>query len=400
MMPRRVLLAWEFGAGLAHVMLLAGVGRHLRVLSEDLELIYALRDPDAGRNIGLPVEEVVAAPLMFPKPGFQTLKTIPSHSTFGGMIGEVVVGERQDSFRYFDEWSQLITSVKPDVIVADYAPVVTMLARGRVPTVACGIGYSLPPVNIPVFPPVTKSVRPPLVSEEELLQRFNVLLEKMGAKTLDRLTQVNEADAYGLCTVPDLDPYANVPGREWLGAMLPGGAPDMVDGHAGGLAYFHQKQQFEDSLIDGLIQSGVDIKAFMGEPLRRTRKRAQATGLHFSDEHFELQQAMPGRAIAIHSGSLGFSAAAAFAGVPQVMLPRHQEHYGNAHGVVARGAGVLLPPSKRTAAVLARTIREVAESETMRAAAQAFAVSLDPWRKADPARVIAERTLALLNINA
>jgi UDP-N-acetylglucosamine:LPS N-acetylglucosamine transferase len=78
------------------------------------------------------------------------------------------------------------------------------------------------------------------------------------------------------------------------------------------------------------------------------------------------------------------------------MMPKHQEHQTNAPGVVARNAGVSVPRSKRTSESIAAVIREVAENETMREAARAFAVSLDPWRKADPTRVIAERALALI----
>jgi hypothetical protein len=351
-MTRRVLLAWEFGGGMAHVI--------------------------------------------HPKPGSRPLEHLKYHTNFGAIIGEMVLGANQDGLRYFEDWNRLIESVKPDVIVADYAPVVTMLARGRVPAVACGIGYTLPPANLEVFPPFTNSKRPPVVAEQELLERFNAVLPRVGARTLDRLPQINEAEAYGLCTLPDFDPYAGVEGREWLGAVLPGGTPQLREGHSNGLAYFHQKQQLDDDLIDGLMRSGIEMDVFMGDPMRRTRKRVRDSGVKFSDEPFELPRAMPGRAVAIHSGSLGFCAAAAFAGVPQVMMPKHQEHQTNAPGVVARNAGVSVPRSKRTSESIAAVIREVAENETMREAARAFAVSLDPWRKADPTRVIAERALALI----
>lgn len=399
-MIRRVLLAWEFGGGMAHIMRLAGVARHLQALDGDIELVFGLRDREAGLGIGLPVEQVIEGPRIYPKPGCPPFEQLKDHTNFGSIIGDTVLGATQDGLRYFEDWNRLIQSVRPDVIVADYAPVVTMLARGRVPAIACGNGYSLPPVNIEVFPPFTKLKRPPVVAEQELLERFNAVLPRVGAKTLDRLPQINEAEAYGLCTLPDFDPYAGIEGRDWLGAVLPGGTPELRESHAGGLAYFHQKQQFDDDLIDGLIRSGIEMDVFMGESMRRTRKRVQGSGVKFSDEPFELPRAMPGRAIAIHSGSLGFCAAAAFAGVPQVMMPKHQEHQTNAPGVVARNAGVIVRSSKRTPDNLAAVIREVAESETMREAARAFAVSLDPWRKADPTRVIAERALALLNINA
>ncbi len=394
-MARRVLLAWEFGEGLAHVMLLAGVARELRALSENIELVFALRDIDPGLSVGIDAHLIVETPRRFIKPGFTPLTTLQPHRTFGGMIGEALVDESWESLRYFEEWDLLIAAARPDVIIADYAPSATMLAAKRVPAVACGIGYSLPPVDLPTFPPVTKAAGPFYASEEELLERFNVVLRHVGARVLERLPQINEADAYGLCTVPDLDPYADFPGRDWLGSIMPDGVPVMEDRHSGGLAYFHQKQQFDDAILDGLIRSGVEIDIYMGEPMRRTRKRTQGTSLRLSDEPFSLRRAMPGRAVAIHQGSLGFCSAAAFAGVPQVMLPRHQEHYSNSRSLVAKGVGIIVKPAQRTAAELARVIRETAESETMREAARVLAVSLEPWRNANPARVIAERALAL-----
>lgn len=396
-MSRRVLLAWEFGEGLAHVMLLSGVAQELRALDPDVDLVFALRDIDPGLSVGIDAHEIVETPRRFTKPGFTPLTTLQPHRTFGGMIGEALVDESWESLRYFEEWDRLIAAARPDVIIADYAPSATMLAARRIPSVACGIGYSLPPVDLPSFPPVTKAAGPFYASEEDLLERFNTVLRHVGARMLERLPQMNEADAYGLRTIPDLDPYAEYPGRDWLGAFLPGGVPDMQDERSRGLAYFHQKQQFNDEIVDGLIQSGVEIDIYMGEPLRRTRKRAQGTSLHLADEPFKLMQAMPGRAVTIHPGSLGFCSAAAFAGVPQVMLPKHQEHYANARGLVPKGVGVMLPPARRTAGELARVIRETAESETMREAARALALSLEPWRKANPARVIAERALALID---
>lgn len=396
-MTRRVLLAWEFGAGLAHVMLLRGVGRHLAAMSGDLELIYGLPNIEAGLSVGLPDDKLVLAPHVRPKPGCPPLAPLQAHRTFGGIMGEALLGERQDGLRYFTEWNSLIAQVRPDVIVADYAPVATMLARGRIPAIACGIGYTLPPADIDRFPVFAKTKRPPLASEEELLERFNGVLAQVGGRKLDRLPQMNEADAYGLCTLPDFDVYADIPGREWLGAILPGGPPEPAQTYSGGLVYFHQKQQFEDNLVDGLMGSGISIDAYMGEPLRRTAKRARGSGLRLSDEPFELVRAMPGRAVAVHSGSLGFAAAAAFAGVPQVMLPKHQEHSTNTRRLVARGAGIVVPTAKRTPERLAAVIREAAESSAMRQAARDFAAALDPWRKADPARVIAERTLALIS---
>ena len=85
-MARRVLLAWEFGEGLAHVMLLAGVARELRALSENIELVFALRDIDPGLSVGIDAHLIVETPRRFIKPGFTPLTTLQPHRTFGGMI--------------------------------------------------------------------------------------------------------------------------------------------------------------------------------------------------------------------------------------------------------------------------------------------------------------------------
>jgi hypothetical protein len=49
-------------------------------------------------------------------------------------------------------WDRLLAAVSPDLIIAEYAPFLLLAARDRLPAVAVGTGFELPPVHLAHFP--------------------------------------------------------------------------------------------------------------------------------------------------------------------------------------------------------------------------------------------------------
>src|SRR6185503_16712919 len=91
--------------------------------------------------------------------------------------------------------------------------------------------------------------------------------------------------------------------------------------------------------LDGLLGASTDTRVYFGSPLRRVLKKFAGSRVRAADAPFKFCDDMPGRAVAIHKGGLGFATAAIFAGVPQVISYSHEENWFTANAIVRAGAG-------------------------------------------------------------
>lgn len=391
-MTRRVLLGWEFGGGFGHVVQLRKIAERLSKTG-DFEFLFALQNPERGRLAGLPVNCIIAAPRpkrdpAYPKP--------QARATYGEFVTENLMNSERGLEARLREWENIILKFDPHLILADYAPSLTLYARGRWPLLAIGNGYTLPPPEMNVFPIIVKNKLQPYASEPDMISRINRDLARIGARTIERLPQLNEADAYGVLTVPFLDPYASERKQAYLGFEIPDGAPSLRRPASGGIAYFHEKTQLNDVVVAGLKAAEIEIAAYLGAPLRRLKRRLAGSRVSLSDHPFMLGSSMPGKGVAIHHGSLGFAASALFAGVPQVMLCEHGEHWFNADKIVAAGAGLAASYTKVTSDALAEAIEQVSASATMQERALQLATEHGKYKDLQPAQAIADMAVDLM----
>lgn len=389
-MKRRILLGWEFGAGNGHAVILREIARYFP--PESYELRFAMRSPATGIRVGLDPHGLIQAPDAPQLP--QNRKPMP-RSTYGEFVCEALMGPGSDLDRRFEGWNRILATFTPDAIVAEYAPALSLLARGRVPVVATGSGYSLPPADMPEYPSLTKKPLPRFASEAELVDRLNRHLRKAGARNIDKLPQLNAADAHGLMTLPLFDPYTEYRHGACLGVSHPGGSPEPGGRAAGLIAYFNESWQVEDSFIHGLRDAGITGEVFLGPPLRRTTKRLAGSGITLARDLFNLSRHLPGKALAIHGGTLGFAAAAAFAGLPQLILPQNQENVIMARALQQAGAAVILTRAKISSAAIAENIRAAASDMALRPAAAKLAKDIAPYRNRNPAKEVANIGLRL-----
>jgi hypothetical protein len=262
--------------------------------------------------------------------------------------------------------------------------------------VAVGNGYTLPPPEMAAFPPISKMNRPLYAGEPEIIDRLNADLAKIGARRIERLPQLNEADAYGLGTIPMFDPYRSQRQQPYLSVEMPGGSPAPLTNASGGIAYFHEDTQLHDNVLDGLLGANTDTLAYFGSPLRRVVKKFEGSRVHLSANSLKLRDDMPGKAVAVHKGGLGFSIAAVLAGVPQVLLHSHEENRLNAKVIVEAGAGVSARYKDVNASVLSEAMDRVAASSAMREQALLLAEQNSEFRNAVPAQMIAGLAMKLL----
>lgn len=384
-MTRRVLLGWEFGGGFAHIVILREIARYIGS-SQSCEFLFAFKTPQHGIAAGLPHLSVIAAP----EP--QRLgrgKKIQNRETYGEHVSERLMIEEGAFASRLAGWEKIIRGFDPHLIITDYAPGLNLFARGRWPLLAAGSGYTMPPSEMASFPPVAKLDRKLYASEPEIIDRLNKDLVKIGARPIERLPQLNEADAYGLATIPIFDPYRSYRQQPYLGVEIPGGSPIPLATASDGIAYFHEDTQLHDNVLDGLLGASTITMAYFGSPLRRIIKKFEGSRVHLSASPLKLRDDMSGKAVAVHKGGLGFATAAVLAGVPQVLLHSHEENWFNANAIVKAGAGISARYMDINASVLSEAIDRVTASSAMREHALLLAEQNVEFRNAVPAQVIA-----------
>lgn len=384
-------MGWEFGAGNGHAVWLREVARYFP--QQDHELQFALSNTGSATPSGLDLRFVVAAP---GRPTGQPARQSIPRATYGEFVCEALMGEGRDMAGRLAEWARIITTFKPDVIVAEYAPALSLWARGRLPVVVTGSGYTLPPPEMAEFPRLTDKRAETFAPEYELVERLNKHLVHAGARPLELLPQINAADAHGLITLPVFDPYADHRTDPCLGIAYSGGAPAPRDQAFGLLAYFAESWQLDDAFTGALGAAGVPGKAYLGPPLRRTARKLAISGIALSDELFDLVREMPGKAVAVHMGTLGFASAAVLAGVPQVIITQNQENALIAEALSRMGVAFCLPRRDFNPARFSEMIREASQDRTMRMAAKGLAERMTPFRNSNPALRVAEMVSKLV----
>ena len=214
-------MGWEMGGGLGHVVPLLAVARELRARGH--RPVLALRDVVEPafllRQDGF---AVVQAPAWQPP----RARRGPATATLADIFVVMGFGDRDRIHAIVAAWDGLIGLVRPKLVVAEFSPGLCLAARGRVPVVAIGSGFCLPPPEMETFPPLQPKVKS-LVRQEDLLASVNRVQRERGAPPLPGLPALFDAEAQFVRALPLLDPYAAHRARPADGPLepLPDAAP-------------------------------------------------------------------------------------------------------------------------------------------------------------------------------
>ncbi|MFC6777073.1 hypothetical protein [Methylobacterium gregans] len=219
------LLAWELGAGFGHARRLLtaargliAVGFRVRVCQRELwacaEEFLELGVP----NFQAPHHRTQLPPgTTFRARGYADMMAVTGYQSVEGLLPTVL------------GWDALIDAVRPDVVVADYAPMLALAAHGRVPLVAIGDGFVLPPTEGDRFPVLRAGTA--MADEAVLARNAGLVLVTRRQTGLVSLPKLIGGQARVVCTYPESDVYAGqretpaagpltVPGARW--PRLPG----------------------------------------------------------------------------------------------------------------------------------------------------------------------------------
>lgn len=345
----RILCTWELGSDLGHLS-------HLRLPIEQAlqlghEVFLVARELSCVREVlgDLPVRYLQA-------PFKQDVMTA-DQSAFPSYTHMIV----RQCFSGVDElqslvqaWRAIFDLVQPDLVLFEHSPTALVAARGYAfRKIVVGNGFFIPPLpqNLtdPFAPFVTTSktaqVRDGLRSDDQvLLQVINGALQRLGTAGFDTLHEVyGQVDERFLMTLPAIDHFGERPGHRYLGAQTPHALPEARWPEGSGkkvFAYLHAMPSLEPFLRD-LRAAGVCALLYVrGLPVEM-RERYNSAQMQFIDERVDLDSVAGQAAWVINHGNHNTVASFVQAGVPQLLIPRHQEHLFTALRLVEQGCAVM-----------------------------------------------------------
>ncbi|MEX2129638.1 MAG: nucleotide disphospho-sugar-binding domain-containing protein [Xanthobacteraceae bacterium] len=265
---------------------------------------------------------------------------------------------RRDLAAMVATWDDVFAMAKPDLIVAEHSPIASLAARGRIPVVVTGTGFTVPPSHTQHFPAFRKGVDPPAV-HRRMLDVINSLLQARGVSPLQRVPELIAGDRRAIFSLPHLDPYGPLRKDRLLGPYVgrlkptPPPKPSIY-------LYSRATEERLDDMVEVILGFGGPVSAYITGPDCPARTLLESRGARIYDRPPDMQQALGTANIVVSNGGAGVTGAALMIGRAQVIIPIHVESEVNAARVEATGSAMIVAPfDKRTFCEAIETVMQV-----------------------------------------
>lgn len=338
----RILLGWELGDGLGHVMRLRPLARRLAALGH--ECLFAVRNPvNAIQALdGLPFP-ILQAPYTHPTapPDVQSQRI----SSFGDVLGTVGFVEPERLGGLVRAWDDLIRVSGADLVVADFAPTLCLAVYGVVPHVVIGDGFTLPPPELPAYPRFRDTE--PRVPETELMATVSAIQEARGRPVPPTMPALMSGSRRFVVTLQELDTYARHRDAPAAGPMEPLPQPDERTPEEDYFAYLSTTYGATERAVGALLASGLRGSFYLRDAHPSVRESLRRKGAVLHESPPPLTEVVPRARFVVHHGGLGTSEQVLAIGRPQLLVPRHMEQTLNARALGSFKVGVMMASGGR-----------------------------------------------------
>ena len=296
---KTVLFAWELGAGAGHLVNIRRLAQRLQ--RDDIRLVAAVMSLEFIQLLDN-VPEIHRMPA-WPKP---RTDGPPSSAT---MTDNLVGAGMNDASAVYDivaAWERLFQGVKPSLVICDYAPGASLAARGRIPVMHIGGGYTLPPHDLERFPALHELS--PVVNRDELtLSVVNDAVRRLGLRSLERLPQLFAGDGRLVYVLPLIDPYLSIRNPPADGPMIDYD-PRGRDGDAQDIfVYIAGDTEVRADLIAALRPVARHARIYAPRLSEQAQRELARDGARIMTSHVALAEALPRCRLVVHLGGGGFA---------------------------------------------------------------------------------------------
>jgi hypothetical protein len=315
---RRAILCWEAGGGIGHTLALVEIARKLT--ARGWHAVLALPEGEGRRIAGMAGFDTCKAPRWGDGlPGGYGSEG--STASMGDILAEIGLKVPDWLRQQIGGWLSLFAEHRPDLVVADYAPGAVLAARGHIPCVATGVGFTVPPAHLRQFPALHQRA-PAIHAESGTLATVNTVLSEFGLSPLTSLVESLAGDAQCVCTLPALDPYAARRDEPVFGPLLGGTIVRRRSDAKEVFCYLREPPGSERlpeiaACLEGLRSP---VAAFLPGLDPGTSESLRRAGLGVADQPLDIARQLARTRLVVHFGGHGTAAASLLAGVPQVIL--------------------------------------------------------------------------------
>jgi hypothetical protein len=397
-----ILLAWELGGGLGHVMT-------MRPLAEGLarrghRVVAVLRDLSSAREfITDPAVICLQAPFKH-----ERIRDIEPTCTLAQILHNCGFGNAVELLALAEAWRHLYDQFQPDLVVCEHSPTALLAARGlkvagtlRVPSaprlVLIGTGFFSPP-DIAPMPNLRTWIRPDenqlLAHERRVLDNINSVLGRWGQPPLDRVAQLyNPVDENFLFGTRELDPYgeqraaAAIPSQptgltphsspltthqQYYGMWTPeiGRPPEWPPGNGARIFAYLKPFPALPQLLERMLGLLNPILIYAPGFDSRMRSHFDCPNLRFCDEPLQMNRVARECDLAILNGTYT-AITMLLAGKPVLQVPIFLEQAVCGLAIERLGTGLCAPPHEPDRVV--RALESLLSSDRFTQAARAFA---------------------------
>jgi hypothetical protein len=232
------------------------------------------------------------------------------------ILGRIGLDDADIVAAMIEAWRALLSAIRPDVVVGDFAPFLLLAARGRVPSVSVGTGFSMPPATMDSFPALVDNIDS--VDQDRLRDTVNAALADVGDAPITALPRVFVADRAIAATFTELDPYATMRAE-------PLALPESIDPSvtAGGgdevFVYVPELLPVDAPLWPGLAESGLRVRVHMALSSVETQAAVRRHGLIVEPEPIPFARIAECSRLILSHGGHGIICAGLAAGIPHVV---------------------------------------------------------------------------------
>lgn len=384
----RFLLGWELGANRGHLVRLADVAR--RLVADGHQVIIASQR--LSRDFDFPAGVALWQAPVWPR----LLVNVgalggPVPNTMGDILVRLGLDQPDTLPVLIGAWEAILAAVRPDAVLADFAPALLRAAQGRLPTALVGLAFDAVPHHLDRFPVLTGQA--PAFPEDETLARVNAGLKRAKMTALERLPQLFQADRVLAGTFAELDIYA-AHRREPV--VAPSVAHPVGVAGAGEELFLYADPALlrTPSLWEGLARSTMKVRVYAQGAVPAQHDELERLGFIVERVPVPFARIAERSRMVMTYGGLGFVSSALAAGLPVVIVHYDLEKKLTGDAITRMQVGGHVHAAAIQPDAFASSLRQIYKNESFqrraRELAPGFRARLFPTQEEVAAKVLVE----------
>ncbi|MCB5228206.1 hypothetical protein JAO78_015455 [Alishewanella sp. 16-MA] len=327
-MKKHIVIAWELGAALGHVM-------GFRALAIGL-LAQNMKVSIVGRNLASVQQVLSELDVTFyqsPISLSERRERLTATYSYSDIIHDLGYESDQSLLGLTKGWSNLFELIKPDLVICDHSPTALLVCKCLdIQSCTFGNGFFLPPdTKGPVLFQQTDAITTQDVNQRYLtvVENINLVLKAYGRNSINVLYDLFRDSTHFLCTFSEIDHYQRSGDSEYYGprnTTNTGITVPLKPSQKVVFAYLQPRTQLLVPLIKSLAKLSIKSVLFIPKaPAELASSIQESTNIELYDRPVNISKIFEQTALLINNASHGLVGEAILHGKPNLLLPYQLE---------------------------------------------------------------------------